>query len=260
MAALLFFKAMVAGHIRADGTIVRTYHRRDRASLNARYGRVMAAARRAYEGAPLDVRQAVDGWHHANWHLNPLQAAYRGEPARAELRAQVDAAFAPVRAALIREFGPTVPLYRGEQHFAPGSEEPRGLYSWTLDPRVARDFALKGRPYRVPSKAELARIVDAFEARGYAQHGRRQYLRDRENPGYYLIFDQRQPVTDGDDLADDLARDRADMEERNREILSRGHVFAENIPIAEIAWVEHRPEQREFLVTRGPSARARPVS
>jgi hypothetical protein len=252
MPALLFLKAMVAGHIKADGTVVRTYHRRDDRSLNARYARVIAAAKRAHDALPWQVQDALERWQNAAWDLNPLQAAYRGDPKRAALRQEMEEAMRPVRRVLREQFGETIILHRGERHYDGAEEQPRALYSWTLDPGVAADFARRARPFRAMPQAEIDRIVASYEAKGYAKSGRKRWMRSKENPEYYWIYDRREVITDGEDLRGELERTRAEMLERNAEIIARGRIYTEAIPVEHIAWVFPDTSQREFLVARPP--------
>ena len=251
---VVFLKAHVHGYVAADGRVVRAYERKGPDSYAARMARVYAAAKRAQAGLSPEADHAVSAWQNANWDVGKLEGAFAGrEPS---LKIEIEHAFAPVRAVLRREFGHTITLHRGQrpieldQASAPG----RVLFSWSADPAEARRFA-HGPMFKVLTDEQIAAAVSRYEATGYASVGKESYLRIRDDPGYFQIFDgHRDPVTDGDDLAEHLRLQRADAIAANTARMERGQVITQSVPVEDIAWIPGNLLSKEFIVKRNPLA------
>jgi uncharacterized protein YukE len=207
----------------------------------------------AYAKLSPAAQNAVESWETLNWTGGVLEQHIRANDAVAQ---EVEAAFAPVRARLPE----TITLYRG----IIVQDEYRGwenalLQSWTTDRRVAELFAGLRRHgpdygsllYSEDDDSEIERVAAAYERTGFAKYKGRYYIRNKEAPQYYNIYDgSRQFVTDGDDLAGDLRRDNAWKKELNQEKQAKAKVFEEEISRDRVVWITNTLNCKEFLVLR----------
>ena len=141
--------------------------------------------------------------------------------------------------------------------------EQKILESWSSDRRVAEHFAgmrsVKGygrdvtfpsllRPVMPPELID--RYVEQYERTGFVKIGRRSYVRSKENPRYYQIFNGHENITDGDNLRRDLERDAEWSTEVNQQILDRGKIFEEEVPRERIIWLTNSVNCKEFIVRK----------
>lgn len=212
-------------------------------------------ARKAYASLSHEARSAIDSWESMNWIGGPLeQHVLAGD----EVAAEIESAFAPVRATL----PDAVRLYRGYVPDAAWDRwQDKHLESWTSDRRVAEHFAgLRARQdskrsllYDVPTDAEISQAVGQYERTGFVQFGGRYYKRNPEHPEYYNIYDRRRKfVTDGDDLESSLKSDQQWMQQMNQEREQRGRLTERDIPREDIVWITNNLNSKEYIVRVQP--------
>lgn len=212
-------------------------------------------ARKAYAGLSPEAKSAIDSWESMNWIGGALeQHMLAGD----EVAQEIETAFAPVRAVLPQR----VRLYRG---YVPDEAwtrwQDKHLESWTTDRRVAEHFAgLRARQdspnsllYDGPSDQQIQRAVDQYNRTGYVKFGNKYYVRNREHPQYYNIYNRRREfVTDGDDLKASLKSDQAWMQKLNDERTQRSRLTERDIPREDIVWITNNLGSKEYIVRVQP--------
>lgn len=212
-------------------------------------------ARKAYASLSPEAQSVIDAWESMNWIGGPLeQHILAGD----EIAQEIEAAFAPVRDSLPER----VRLYRGYVPDAAWTSwQRKHLESWTTDRRVAEHFAgLRARQdsgnsllYDVPTDAEIQQAVAQYERRGYVKFGNKHYVRNRDNPRYYNIYDRRREfVTDGDDLLASLKSDQAWMQKLNDERTQRSQLIERDIAREDIVWITNNLGSKEYIVRVQP--------
>jgi len=214
--------------------------------------KTISLAMKAYANLSGAARYAIDSWEAANWHTGSLA---RHIEANDDIAQEIETAFQPVRDSIP---GDTVMLYRGIipiQNYDDWKN--RTLESWTSDKRVAEYFAgLRYRQtskerhlYKILSNNEIDDIVKKYEKTGYAKFNNQYFLRNKENPKYYDIYDRdKQYVTDGDDLRQHIEDEMSWRKEYNAEKLGQAQVFAEPIDKDKIVWITNNLNSKEFIV------------
>lgn len=221
-------------------------------------GRVVAAAIRARASLSPQAAEAVTSWQSHNWNTGTLEKAFSGQ-GRSDIRREIEAAFEPVRAVLRARHGDAVPLYRGQRTLRPGErDQGRTLFSWTSDPQVAREFGV-GRPVREITDGEIAAAVASYRRTGFAKLGREKFLRSRDNPKFYWIYQDRELVTDGDDLEQHLRQKQEDQRDYNARLRARGKVHSQDIPLGDIVWVTNELRCKEYICKVNPLSAQEPV-
>lgn len=214
--------------------------------IGARWGRIYAIARRAEAHLSVAALNAVERWQHANWATGPLAKAYASQ---SEVMQEITQAFAPVRAAIENEFGPTVRLYRGHEA---GEIAGRQLYSWSASPQKAQQF-IGSKPTRIWSSADIDAMVAQYERTGFVRAGNRRYVRMKDQPEFYLIYDRHnQVITDGDDLRADLVSTNADRQDYNDRQATKGRLLSADIPVDRIVWMPANALSMEVIVAGDP--------
>jgi hypothetical protein len=254
-------KALVHGHVKKDGTVVRQYERKDKNSRSAKFGRVFAAAIRAHDSLSHDAQYMLSGWN-INWHTSDFARWDNGTEKSAQLRHEVKEAFKPVRDVLRREFGDTVRLYRGQKEIDDDQVvDGRQLFSWSPDAGIASEYA-HGRalPPEITDK-QIAEQLESYRRSGVAKLGRSKFVRtpipdgyEPDGPDYYYIYEGREMITDGDDLEEHFRTEQADRQEWIDELKSRGRVHAVDIPVDDVVWIPVGPNlaQPELITTHNP--------
>ena len=218
---------------------------------------VFAAAKRAQKTLSFYANQAIDKWETSNWIGGDLEEHFSTMD---DIAQEIITAFEPVRL-LLPAFSS---LYRGVRPDNTYQKwEQKILESWSSDRRVAEHFAglraVKGygRDVTFPSllkpvmSADLINhYVGQYERTGFVKVGRRSYVRSKENPRYYQIFNGHENITDGDNLRRDLERDAEWATEVNQELLERGKVFEEEIPRNRVIWLTNSVNCKEFIVMK----------
>jgi len=211
---------------------------------------VFAAAKAAFEKLSPDGQRAVESWETMNWTGGVLEKHILAQD---QVAAEVEAAFAPVRA-LLPEY---VTLYRGiVKNSSHDGWKKALLTSWTTDIRTAELFAglrhgskWKSLLYDEITDEEIDIAVAKYERSGYVRFRNRHFVRNKDHPQYYNIYDRnRQFVTDGDDLRDDLTTLQQDNRQSNAEKRDRAHVFEQEISRDQVVWITNRLNCKEFLV------------
>lgn len=212
-------------------------------------------ARKAYASLSPEAKSVIDAWESMNWIGGPLeQSVLAGD----DIAQEIESAFEPVRAALPER----VRLYRGYVPDAAwNSWQHKHLESWTSDRRVAEHFAgLRARQdsrnsllYDVPTDDQIQQAVGQYERTGYVRFGNHHYVRSRENPQYYNIYDRRrQHVTDGDDLLSSLKSDQEWMQHSNDQRQGRSRLIERDIPREDIVWITNNLNSKEYIVRVQP--------
>jgi len=214
--------------------------------------KTISLAIKAYENLSGAARYAIDSWEAANWHTGSLA---RHIEANDDVAREIETAFKPVRDSIP---GDTIMLYRGIIPIKNYDDwKTRTLESWTSDKRVAEYFA--GLRYRQTSKErhlfkilssdEIDAIVKKYERTGFVRFNNLYFLRNKENPKYYDIYDNyKQYLTDGDDLRQHIEDEMSWRKEYNAEKLEKARVFAEPIDKNKIVWITNNLNSKEFIV------------
>jgi hypothetical protein len=213
---------------------------------------VFGLAKKAYASLGREAKSAIDLWETANWTEGDLVNHIK---ANDEVAQEIEAAFAPVRALLPAK----VSLYRGIIKDGSYTAWQKGiLESWSSDRRVAEHFAgmRTSKEWReilkpVRSEEEIDQLVAKYEASGYLKLDGRYYIRNRDHPQYYNIYNSRKSfITDGDDLKKDLMSDRKWALEYNQKILDKAEVFSSEIDRNRIVWITNSLGSKEFIVRK----------
>ena len=214
--------------------------------------KTISLAMKAYANLSGAARYAIDSWEAANWHTGNLAKHIEADD---DIAHEIETAFKPVRDSIP---GDTIMLYRGiipNENFDYWKN--RNLESWTSDKRVAEYFA--GLRYRQTSKErhlyktlssnEIDDIVRKYERTGYVKFNNQYFLRNKENPKYYDIYDKdKQYITDGDDLRQHIEDEMNWRKEYNTKKIEQAQVFAEPIDKNKIVWITNNLNSKEFIV------------
>lgn len=233
------------------------------------FGQMVAPlAIQAYNKLGSKARDAVDHWG-VNWSTGRLEMSVRENN---EIANEINAAFEPVRKKLREVYGETVPAFRGEHDWG-GEAEPdvevRALLSWSPIKRIAVNYALNslhGEPKRITDE-QISDAVAKYESTGYVKFRGNHYIKTKEDPSYFNIFDRdRQHVTDGDDLSEILRDDQRYIDERIASMKENSATYFAEIPVSDIVWVpvgvnlkqpefisKYNPRKREALLVKASS-------
>lgn len=214
--------------------------------------KIFGMAKRAYQILSDDAKMAIDHWETANWTGGSLEIHIKNNDKVAQ---EIEAAFSPVRSLLPSK----ISLYRGiikQGHYT--TWEHGILDSWSSDKRVAEHFAglrkaegWKDLRYKVRSEDEINKIVSKYESTGFVKVDNRYYIRNKDHPEYYNIYNsQKSFITDGDDLKKDLMNDVRYAKERNEQLLAKAHVFEEEIDRDRVVWITNSAGCKEFIVRK----------
>lgn len=211
-------------------------------------------ARKAFSQLSHEAKNAIEDWESSNWNTGDLvkQVAANGPIAQ-----ELERAFAPIRATFKSK---TIKLYRGVQQSEKFDQNSKSLYSWTLSRREAAYFAgLATRSgmvrHRQPlSDAEIEALYQKFAKTGYIKYRSHYYIRSKEHPDYYNIYDNSYSmVTDGyfpKDFKRTLKSDQEwDIEQKDK-IETRGTVLERDIPVDKIVWITNNLGSLEFIVKK----------
>jgi hypothetical protein len=213
---------------------------------------VFGLAKKAYSTLSREAQSAIDLWETVNWTEGDLVNHIK---ANDEIAQEIEAAFAPVRASL----PPKVSLYRGIIKDGSYTAWQKGiLESWSSDRRVAEHFAgmRTSGSWRellkpVKSEEEIDQLVSKYEESGFLKIDGRYYVRNREHPEYYNIYNSKKSfITDGDDLKKDLLSDQKWALEYNQKILDKAEVFSSEIDRNRIVWITNSGNSKEFIVRK----------
>lgn len=213
---------------------------------------VIGLMKKAYESLSKEAKEAIDSWEHSNWTNGPLVQHFK---ANDEVAKEIENVFSPIRNKLPSK----VKLYRGlKKEGGHGEWKDAVLESWTTDKRVAEHFAglrransWKSELYDIKSDDEIAKAVSAYEKSGFVKFDNRYYVRNKEYPQYYNIYDSsKQFITDGDDLLKDLTNDNENMKELNQEKLDNAIVLEEDIDRDRIIWITNSVNCKEYIVKK----------
>lgn len=151
--------------------------------------------------------------------------------------------------------GDTVTLYRGTT--TKTLDEKRLLQSWSSSEKVAKHFAglsssqVKDKPttYKTYTEKEIDDAVEQFNKTGFVKFDGKYYKTDKKNPGYYNIYDKdRQFLTDGDNLKDDLMSDNNDKIESNKHRTKDAVVLKQTFDKDRIIWITNNLNSKEYIV------------
>jgi hypothetical protein len=215
----------------------------------------IALAKKAYALLSLDAKHAIDSWETSNWIGGPLEKHVK---ANDEIAQEIERAFKPVRDSIP---GNTVKLYRGVQNQDEEHNQHlknRILESWSSERSVAEYFAglrtqqtKNGRSLmkQIPTAQEIDQAVAQYNAKGYLNFRGKYYLRNKDNPGLYNIYDRnKQYVTDGDDIRNDLTYWLKDDEKWNEKKKKKSTVIEKDINKNQIIWITNNLNSKEYIV------------
>lgn len=209
-------------------------------------------AKKAYKELSHDARHAIDEWEAMNWTGGSLEQHIK---ANDDIAKDIAKAFQPVKDALPKK----VKLYRG---FKPEGDydgwKNKYLESWTDDKRVAEYFAGlrrsqngKSNIYDVISDDDIKKLVNQYNDKGYLKYRNHYYIRNKEYPQYYNIYDKnKQFVTDGDNLYQDLKSDNDNLVQMNKEKLDKATVLEKDIDKNDIIWISNQLGSKEYIVRK----------
>lgn len=213
---------------------------------------IIGLAKKAYSSLSHDAKKAIDDWETMNWTSGSLVQHIK---ANDDIAQEIEKAFEPVRNAL----PPKITLYRGVR-LESGHSEWQNAYleSWTSDRRVAELFAglrvgdsLKSTLYDIKTDEEIAKAIDQYEKTGFLKFDNHYYVRNKEYPEYYDIYDKNKNyITDGDNLERDLTRDNEEKKKLNSEKLEGSKVFEEEIDRDRIVWITNSLGSKEYIVKK----------
>ena len=213
----------------------------------------IGVAKKAYMSLSPEAKHAIDSWESSNWIDGPLEHHFKNND---EIAQEIEQAFKSVRDSIP---GQTIKLYRGIIHDNSFKTwEKKYLESWTSDRKVAEHFAgLRSRQdgpssiHNVVSQEDIDRMVSNYEKTGFLKFSGKYYVRNKEQPKYYNIYDKnKQFVTDGDNIKDDLMSDAKWRAEINKEKLEKGEVIEKDIDKNKIVWLTNNLNSKEYLVKK----------
>jgi hypothetical protein len=193
--------------------------------------------------------QVISDWEFVNWHTG-----------NNEIGKEITAAFEIVRRTLHQQYGDTMQLYRGitsqdeDDDFMPHKTEGRVLFSWSLSPKVAANFAghgrIDGRSYTTPEISDelINKKLAQYERTGFVTFNNKKYIRNKEQPQYYNMWGRHGHITDGDNLEREFKDIQQMIIDHNEKINSRGKVINQQIPIDDIVWITNNLGSLEFIV------------
>jgi hypothetical protein len=186
-----------------------------------------------------DAKRALNSWEWSNWIDGDLSKAFESN---SEIAQEINAAFEPVRNVLRKKHGKTIKLYRGKSKSelaASPSRPDRMLFSWTMDKRVAAQFAGKQKlsPGADITDAQINAALQTYERTGFVSFGKYKYKRNKKHPEYYDIYRGKEYQTDGDNLRRELERQREDAINWNKGKNDNVIIDAKQIPIEDIIWI-----------------------
>jgi hypothetical protein len=187
-----------------------------------------------------------------------LEDAYSGNPSPQglQIRQQLQQHFAPVKAELIKMFGPVVPLVRHQGPIRPGAKK-RNVLSWTLNPRFAEELAGIRRLKPITDQDVEQAIAD-FLKNGTVFFRGHHYKPDEEWPGGINLYDRDMDHITGIgdpkmSLEDTLRREFKDLQkERNEDIQAmeakRKFIQSQSTSLEYVVWATDRANQMEFII------------
>lgn len=212
----------------------------------------ISLAKKAYASLSPAAKHAIDSWEAVNWTGGELEQHVK---ANDEVAQEIEAAFKPVRDSIPDE---TVMLYRGyvpsEAHTA---WKDKTLESWTADRRVAEHFAgLRNRQdskntslYDVATPVQIEQAVKKYDQTGYVKFRGNYYVRSKENPEFYNIYDRhKQHITDGDDIRADFESDADWGNQVNAAKLEKANILEKPIDKDRIIWITNNLGSKEYIV------------
>lgn len=198
-----------------------------------------------------DAQKAIESWESVNWIGGALENHFKNNT---DIAKEILSAFEPIAIYLKRRYGNSILLYRGLQKG--GQSRPRVLESWTSDKRVAEHFAglrkvdgWRSMLYPEISDREIQEAIKKYEKSGFVEFRGKRYVRNKEAPEYYNIFDRnRQFVTDGDNIEEHLRSEQQWISKINKEKLDNAILLERRIPIDDIVWITNNLDSKEFIV------------
>lgn len=214
----------------------------------------ISMAKKAYASLSYDAKRAIDDWEASNWIDGSLERHFKNND---EVAQEIEQAFKPVRDSIP---GQTIKLYRGIIHDDSYSTwKNKTLESWSSDRRVAEHFAgLRSRQdgpsslYDITSEEEIDQLVAKYEKTGFLKFKGKYYVRNKEQPKYYNIYNKnKQFITDGDNLKKDLMSDAEWAKKSNADKTAKGEVLEQDIDKDRIVWITNNLNSKEYLVKKG---------
>lgn len=209
----------------------------------------ISLAKKAWNGLSDEAKESILAWERAMWVDGPLERHIKANDSVAK---ELQAAMKPILDSIK---GDTVTLYRGTTENT--LNEKRFLQSWTSSEKVAKHFAglsssqVKDKPnvYKTHTEQEIEDAVEKFNKTGFLKFDNKYYILDKKNPGYYNIYDRdREFLTDGDDLKEDLISDNNDKIELNNRKTKGKIVLKQTFDKNRIIWITNNLNSKEYIV------------
>lgn len=209
----------------------------------------ISLSKKAWQSLSKEAKEAIQAWEKAMWVGGPLEKHIQDNDSVAK---EIQAAMKPILDSIK---GDTVTLYRGTSKDL--VDEKRFLQSWSSSEKVAKHFAglsssqLKDKPttYKTYTEKEINDAVEQFNKTGFVKFDGKYYKIDKKNPGYYNIYDKdRQFLTDGNDLKDDLMSANNDKIESNKHRTKDKVVLKQTFNKDRIIWITNNLNSKEYIV------------
>jgi hypothetical protein len=208
---------------------------------------------KAAKSLSYEAEEAIYAWESMNWHTGPLEQAFK---TNSPLAAEIETAFEPVRVYLRQKYGDTINLYRGMVKKYNGKIYPdRVLSSWTSDKKVAEHFAglrttrWKSLLYPEYTDAQVEDAIKTYNSTGFVSFAGKKYVRDKNDPQYFSMYDRRNEyITGSDNIEYWLRSDNAERRESNQAKLDNAILLNEDIPVDRIVWLTNSLNSKEFIV------------
>lgn len=209
----------------------------------------ISLAKKAWDSLSNEAKLSIEEWERYNWIGGRLE---KHIIANDEIARELANAMKPILDSIK---GDTVTLYRGT---SPKTlDESRVLQSWSSSEKVAKHFAglsssqIKDKTvlFKVYSEEEIDAAVDQFNKKGFLKFDNRYYVLDKDNNGYYKIYDRdRQFLTDGDDLKSQLIEDNQYKQERNESKPKNSIVLTHTFNKNRIIWITNNLNSKEYIM------------
>jgi hypothetical protein len=215
---------------------------------------IIPAAQAAERSLSQRSKDALDGFQRGVF--NKGNAIERD----AEVQADIERVFAPVRELLRETFGDTVKLYRAQNRDTGSGERSMLSWSFSTEGKKAGAGAFMPRTWPKRSDDEIERIITQLRDRGHVTVGGNRYVRSNKWPeagdDYFMIYDRYgSVVTDMvglKSLRDSLKWDNDFADEQNAE--RKKDLYAADVPVEQIKWIMTDALSTEAVVARDPAA------
>lgn len=216
-----------------------------------------AVAKKLFRSLSSLAKSYINSWEIANWDQGDLSNAFESDdPVAQEIYSKGE----PLRDAIRRRHGDHIKLYRGIIDKPDRSvRSDRLLFSWTSSRHMAEVFAGKDlrdskRRLKPISNQDVQNALARYERTGFTTFYNKKYIRNRQAPQYYNIYDKHnQYVTDGDNMERDFKEIQQYVNDAVEKMNTyEGRVVEKSIPVDDIIWVLMGGNANEYIVRGHP--------